>query len=65
MNLAVASTDAHEIDRNQCVASITSNRISEFETIGMGWISEAWIIDEWGCGFPQLNTVRDRHGAAC
>jgi hypothetical protein len=51
-----ANLDSHKIDPGQCVASIYSNYISSFETIGMGWTSWAWIVDEWGCGFPQLIT---------
>lgn len=44
----------HSIPATQCVASIYSDYISKFETAGMSWTSWAWIVDEWGCGFPQL-----------
>jgi hypothetical protein len=44
----------HTIPANQCVASIYSDYINKFEGAGMSWTSWAWIVDEWGCGFPQL-----------
>jgi hypothetical protein len=44
----------HETPPTECTASIYSSYISEFETAGMSWTSWAWIVDEWGCGFPQL-----------
>jgi hypothetical protein len=44
----------HSIPATQCTASIYSSYISEFENAGMSWTSWAWIVDEWGCGFPQL-----------
>ena len=40
---------AHPVQR-----SIYSNYMSSFESIGMGWTAWAWIVDEWGCGFPQM-----------
>ncbi|HET9956861.1 MAG TPA: cellulase family glycosylhydrolase [Polyangiaceae bacterium] len=44
----------HTIPATQCVASIYSDYISKFEGAGMSWTSWAWIVDEWGCGFPQI-----------
>ncbi len=44
----------HSISPTQCDASIYSNYMSAFESIGMGWTAWAWIVDEWGCGFPQM-----------
>jgi len=44
----------HTISPTQCVASVYSDYISAFEQIGMSWTSWAWIVDEWGCGFPQI-----------
>jgi endoglucanase len=44
----------HDIPPDKCEAATYSNYISSFESIGMGWTSWAWIVDEWGCGFPQL-----------
>jgi hypothetical protein len=43
-----------KIEAGQCDASIYQNYIADFEKIGMSWTSWAWIVDEWGCGFPQL-----------
>jgi hypothetical protein len=51
---ANVTTIGHTIDPTQCVASIYSTYISTFETAGMSWTSWAWIVDAWGCGFPQL-----------
>ncbi len=42
------------IPATQCVASIYSDYINKFEGAGMSWTSWAWIVDEWGCGFPQI-----------
>jgi len=44
----------HTIAADQCNASIYSDYMSSFESIGMGWTAWAWIVDEWGCGFPQM-----------
>lgn len=44
----------HSIPATQCVASIYSDYISAFDGLGMSWTSWAWIVDEWGCGFPQI-----------
>jgi hypothetical protein len=44
----------HTIDPGQCDNKVYENYISSFESIGMSWTSWAWIVDEWGCGFPQL-----------
>jgi hypothetical protein len=44
----------HSIAPDQCDASIYSSYMSKFETAGMGWTAWAWIVDEWGCGFPQM-----------
>jgi hypothetical protein len=44
----------HTIPATQCDAGIYSNYITKFEGAGMSWTSWAWIVDEWGCGFPQL-----------
>jgi hypothetical protein len=46
----------HTIPANQCVPSIYSDYITKFEGAGMSWTSWAWIVDEWGCGFPQIIT---------
>jgi hypothetical protein len=37
-----------------CTASVYSDYISSFETAGMSWTAFAWIVDQWGCSFPQL-----------
>jgi hypothetical protein len=58
---ANVTTIGHTIDPTQCNASIYSTYISTFETAGMSWTSWAWIVDEWGCGFPQL--ISDYSGA--
>jgi hypothetical protein len=44
----------HTIAPDKCEPSVYSNYISSFETIGMSWTSWAWIVDQWGCGFPQI-----------
>jgi hypothetical protein len=44
----------HDMAADKCEPATYSNYISAFESIGMGWTSWAWIVDEWGCGFPQL-----------
>ena len=49
-------TGFHTIPATQCVASVYSDYISKFESAAMSWTSWAWIVDEWGCGFPQLLT---------
>ncbi len=38
----------------QCDGSIYTNYINKFEGAGMSWTAWAWIVDEWGCGFPQM-----------
>lgn len=43
-----------DVKPTDCTASIYSDYITEFEGAGMSWTSWAWIVDEWGCGFPQL-----------
>ena len=58
---ANVTTIGHTIDPAQCVASIYSTYISTFEGAGMSWTSWAWIVDAWGCGFPQL--ISDYSGA--
>ena len=49
----VTSID-HSISLTQCTASIYSDYMSSFESIGMGFTAWSWIVDEWGCGFPQM-----------
>ena len=44
----------HAIPATQCDGTIYSNYLSKFETAGMSWTAWAWIVDEWGCGFPQM-----------
>jgi len=44
----------HSIPADKCDASIYSSYMSSFESIGMSWTAWAWIVDEWGCGFPQM-----------
>ena len=44
----------HSISPTQCDAKIYSDYMSAFESMGMGWTAWAWIVDEWGCGFPQM-----------
>ena len=49
------------ISPTSCDANLYSTYIDKFESAGMGWTSWAWIVDEWGCGFPQL--ILDYSGA--
>jgi hypothetical protein len=42
------------ISPTQCDANLYSNYINTFETANMNWTAWAWIVDEWGCGFPQM-----------
>ena len=51
----------HDMAPDKCEPSVYSNYISAFESIGMSWTAWAWIVDEWGCGFPQL--LADYSGA--
>ncbi len=51
---ANVSSIGHTISPTQCDASIYSNYMSKFETAGISWTAWAWIVDEWGCGFPQM-----------
>jgi hypothetical protein len=39
---------------DDCNGSIYSNYVNAFEGAGMSWTAWAWIVDEWGCGFPQM-----------
>jgi hypothetical protein len=50
----------HTIAADQCNASIYSQYMSDFESMGMSWTAWAWIVDEWGCGFPQM--ISDYNG---
>ncbi len=43
-----------DIPPTQCTAGTYSDYITKFEGAGMSWTSWAWIVDAWGCGFPQL-----------
>jgi cellulase (glycosyl hydrolase family 5) len=52
----------NSIPATQCTASIYSTYISQFESAGISWTAFAWIVDEWGCGFPQL--ISDYSGAS-
>jgi hypothetical protein len=47
-------TSSNYVAATTCDASIYSNYITKFEGAGMGWTSWAWIVDEWGCAFPQI-----------
>jgi hypothetical protein len=49
-----ANIDSHSISPTQCVASVYSDYIAKFNKANMSWTSWAWIVDEWGCGFPQI-----------
>jgi hypothetical protein len=49
-----ANIASNHVDPGTCDASIYSNYITKFEAAGMSWTSWAWIVDEWGCGFPQI-----------
>lgn len=49
-----AKIDSHDTPPTKCEGNIYSDYISKFETAGMSWTSWAWIVDEWGCGFPQI-----------
>jgi len=42
------------IPPTQCDGALYSNYLTKFETAGMSWTAWAWIVDEWGCGFPQM-----------
>jgi hypothetical protein len=50
----------HSISPTQCDASLYSGYIDKFNGAGMSWTSWAWIVDAWGCGFPQL--IKDYSG---
>ncbi len=39
---------------DQCDPAPNSSGIQTFEANGISWTAWAWIIDSWGCGFPQL-----------
>ncbi len=49
-----ANISSNYVAPTTCDASIYSNYITKFEGAGMSWTSWAWIVDEWGCGFPQI-----------
>jgi hypothetical protein len=49
-----ANISNNNVGPTDCDDTIYSSYISRFERNGMGWTSWAWIVDEWGCGFPQL-----------
>jgi len=49
-----ANIASNHVDPGTCDASIYSNYVSKFDGAGMSWTSWAWIVDEWGCGFPQI-----------
>lgn len=49
-----ANISSNNVPPTQCDDSIYSSYISTFESAGMSWTAWAWIVDEWGCGFPQL-----------
>jgi hypothetical protein len=49
-----ANIASNYVAPTSCDASIYSNYITKFEGAGMSWTSWAWIVDEWGCGFPQI-----------
>ncbi|MGC4093719.1 MAG: cellulase family glycosylhydrolase [Polyangiaceae bacterium] len=42
------------LEPTKCDANIYSTYMTKFDTAGMSWTSWAWIVDEWGCSFPQL-----------
>ena len=56
-----ANISSNYVAPTTCDASIYSKYISTFETAGMSWTSWAWIVDAWGCGFPQI--ITDYSGA--
>lgn len=45
----------HSIPPTQCNGSLYANYINTFEGANMNWTAWAWIVDEWGCGFPQMS----------
>jgi hypothetical protein len=56
-----ANIASNHVDPTTCDASIYSKYVSTFDGAGMSWTSWAWIVDEWGCGFPQI--IADYSGA--
>lgn len=49
-----ANIGGHSISPTACDANLYSKYITTFEDNKVNWTSWAWIVDEWGCGFPQL-----------
>jgi hypothetical protein len=49
-----ANISSNYVAPTSCDASIYSAYVSKFDGAGMSWTSWAWIVDEWGCGFPQI-----------
>jgi hypothetical protein len=50
-----ANVSTNYVAPTTCDATIYENYITNtFEKNNMSWTSWAWIVDEWGCGFPQL-----------
>jgi hypothetical protein len=43
-----------DLKPDSCSSDTYKNYIDAFEGLGMSWTSWAWIVDEWGCGFPQI-----------
>lgn len=42
------------IPPTMCDGNLYAQYMTTFENAGMSWTAWAWIVDEWGCGFPQM-----------
>lgn len=49
-----ANIEDHPVGPDQCEPQHNANGIQNFEANNISWTAWAWIVDSWGCGFPQI-----------